>query len=364
MTESCEFDVVDVEHYDEGSFSTNSGSCPSINQTNQAALFQAALAQAQSQNVNLFKQQAIGQINQIQQNQQNQQIQHNLPQLGQVSPGSQFGHEDTLDMSTSPDTPMVRAGTKRSPVEREEMVMRKKLRNRESAQRARDRQKAKMRWLEEEMQKIKVRNEQLLRENLILRHMMQGNGLINQMPQGNSQIQQLNQQIHQNSQMTQPIMNQQQQNAQRTLQNLQSLPKTGTNQQVFKHAGSHKTSNSDSEGSIPSIISTGSQNVISPQINQNGDDLLKAASQPRNQQQQYAAALAAIAQQNPIQANLALLQNPNQLAAAMAQATVVAAQNSINQVSSPVSSQNSPNKTRPSSVGPGSGCHTSDAISE
>jgi len=46
------------------------------------------------------------------------------------------------------------------------------------------------------------------------------------------------------------------------------------------------------------------------------------------------------------------LQNPNQLAAAMAQATVAAAQNSMNQVSSPVGSQKS------------SGCHTSDAISE
>ena len=302
MTESCEFDVVDVEHYDEGAFSTNSGSCPSTAahaQTNQAALFQAALAQAQSQNVNLFKQQAIGQINKIQ---QNQQIHQNLPSLGsQISPSSQFDLDNPIDMSTSPDTPMVRAGTKRSPVEREEMVLRKKLRNRESAQRARDRQKAKMRWLEEEMQKIKVRNEQLLRENLILRHMMQGSGQNQQMPQnGNSQIQQLNQQIHQNSQMAQqPMMNQQQQNAQQTLQNLQNLPKTGTNQQVFKHVGNHKNagnSNSDSEGSIPSIISTGSQNtLISPQINQNGDDLLKAASQPRNtQQQQYAAALAAI----------------------------------------------------------------------
>jgi len=131
MTESCEFDVVDVEHYDEGSFSTNSGSCPSTAahaQTNQAALFQAALAQAQSQNVNLFKQQAIGQINQLQQNQiqQNQQIQ-NLPSLpSQLSPGAQFDLENPLDVSTSPDTTMVRAGTKRSPVEREEMVMRKK----------------------------------------------------------------------------------------------------------------------------------------------------------------------------------------------------------------------------------------------
>ena len=37
---------------------------------------------------------------------------------------------------------VMRAGQKRSPAEIEEAVMRKKLRNRESAQRARDRQKA------------------------------------------------------------------------------------------------------------------------------------------------------------------------------------------------------------------------------
>jgi len=173
---------------------------------------------------------------------------------------------------------------------------------------------------------------------------------------GTDLIQQLNQQVSQ-MQQTRPTQ------AQQTLQNMQTLPKTGTNQQIFQQAKSK-----DSEGSMPSIISTGSQNVISPQINQNGDDLLKAAAAaPRNttQQQQYAAALAAIAQQNPIQANLALLQNPNQLAAAMAQATVVAAQQSIAApVENTVPTQNSPNKTRPSSVGPGSGCHTSDAISE
>merc|ERR1712178_583429 len=98
--------------------------------------------------------------------------------------------------------------------------------------------------------------------------------------QNQSQIQQLNQQVNQ-MQQTQPTQ------AQQTLQNMRTLPKTGTNQQIFQQAKSK-----DSEGSMPSIISTGSQNLISPQINQNGDDLLKAAAAaPRNttQQQQYAA---------------------------------------------------------------------------
>lgn len=335
MTESCEFDVVDVENFDEGNFSPNESLTAQT--SNQAALFQAALAQAQ------MKQAQMGQIQQIAQTAGN----------NNNNPSAQI--TAALDAATP-----IRAGSKRSPAEREEMVMRKKLRNRESAQRARDRQKAKMRWLEEELQKIKVRNEQLMRENLILRHMVQGNNNNNQNtnPQQNTtttQIQQLNQQV--------------------TLQNqLQNLPKTATNQQVFQQQQQPNKSK-DSEGSMPSVISTGSQNVISPQINQNGDDLLKAAAVPRNnQQQQYAAALAAIAQQNPIQANLALLQNPNQLAAAMAQATVAAAQHSMvpqqqqqqvvaqNVVVQTSSSNN--NKTRPSSVGPASGCHTSDAISE
>ena len=246
MTESCEFDVVDVENFDEGNFSPNE----SLSQTtNQAALFQAALAQAQMKQA-----QQMGQIQQIQ------------PQTPQVTPPN------------TNSTP-IRTGSKRSPAEREEMIMRKKLRNRESAQRARDRQKAKMRWLEEELQKVKVRNEQLMRENLILRHMVQGNTQNNNPQQ--TQIQQLNQQVA----------------TQQTLQNLQNLPKTATNQQVFQQQQPNKSK--DSEGSMPSVISTGSQNVISPQINQNGDDLLKAAAVPRNnnnnnQQQQYAAALAAI----------------------------------------------------------------------
>merc|ERR1712226_999342 len=100
-----------------------------------------------------------------------------------------------VEVSNSQTNTPIRAGTKRSPAEREEMVMRKKLRNRESAQRARDRQKAKMRWLEEEMQRIKIKNEQLLRENLILRHMVQGSN-------------------------------------QGVVANMQNLPTTGTNQQA------------------------------------------------------------------------------------------------------------------------------------
>jgi hypothetical protein len=80
----------------------------------------------------------------------------------------------TMLMAQTGNTATIqRAGIKRNAPEREEMVMRKKLRNRESAQRARDRQKAKMRWLEEELQRMKIKNEQLLRENLILRHMVQ-----------------------------------------------------------------------------------------------------------------------------------------------------------------------------------------------
>jgi len=259
MTESCEFDVVDVENYDEGNFSPNESLTTQT--SNQAALFQAALAQAQ------MKQAQMGQIQQIAQT-------GGAPQMTTGPPST-----------TSNNSTPIRAGSKRSPAEREEMVMRKKLRNRESAQRARDRQKAKMRWLEEELQKIKVRNEQLMRENLILRHMVQGNNNNNNNQNNNNQqnptqIQQLNQQV--------------------TLQNqLQNLPKTATNQQVFQQQQQQPNKSKDSEGSMPSVISTGSQNVISPQINQNGDDLLKAAAVPRNtavnnQQQQYAAALAAI----------------------------------------------------------------------
>lgn len=70
----------------------------------------------------------------------------------------------------------VRAGCKRSPEEIEEAVMRKKLRNRESAQRARDRQKARMRWLEEEVTRITSKNDQMLKENLLLRQVLSEQG--------------------------------------------------------------------------------------------------------------------------------------------------------------------------------------------
>lgn len=66
----------------------------------------------------------------------------------------------------------IRAGSKRTPEEIEEAIMRKKLRNRESAQRARDRQKARMRWLEEEVTRITGKNDQMLKENLLLRQVL------------------------------------------------------------------------------------------------------------------------------------------------------------------------------------------------
>lgn len=69
-----------------------------------------------------------------------------------------------------------RAGSKRTPEEIEEAVMRKKLRNRESAQRARDRQKARMRWLEEEVTRITTKNDQMLKENLLLRQVLNEQG--------------------------------------------------------------------------------------------------------------------------------------------------------------------------------------------
>jgi len=68
---------------------------------------------------------------------------------------------------------VMRAGQKRTPAEIEEAVMRKKLRNRESAQRARDRQKARMRWLEEEVTRITGKNDQMMKENLLLRHVLE-----------------------------------------------------------------------------------------------------------------------------------------------------------------------------------------------
>merc|ERR1712193_285792 len=60
---------------------------------------------------------------------------------------------------------------KRNPHEIEEMRERKKQKNRESAQRARDRFKAKMRWLEDQVRLIQERHDNLVRENTYMRHM-------------------------------------------------------------------------------------------------------------------------------------------------------------------------------------------------
>merc|ERR1712156_106931 len=60
---------------------------------------------------------------------------------------------------------------KRNPHEIEEMRERKKQKNRESAQRARDRFKAKMRWLEDQVRHIQERHDNLVRENTYMRHM-------------------------------------------------------------------------------------------------------------------------------------------------------------------------------------------------
>ena len=49
------------------------------------------------------------------------------------------------------------------------VILRRKIRNRESAQRARDRQKAKMKYLEEEVNQLRVKNEILLKENQFLK---------------------------------------------------------------------------------------------------------------------------------------------------------------------------------------------------
>merc|ERR1711937_1124387 len=60
---------------------------------------------------------------------------------------------------------------KRNMHEVEEMRERKKQKNRESAQRARDRFKAKMRWLEDQVRHIQERHDNLVRENTYMRHM-------------------------------------------------------------------------------------------------------------------------------------------------------------------------------------------------
>lgn len=71
------------------------------------------------------------------------------PQSPHCQGGSIHGSSDSGNLSGNEQDeklqvhqPIMRAGQKRSPAEIEEAVMRKKLRNRESAQRARDRQKA------------------------------------------------------------------------------------------------------------------------------------------------------------------------------------------------------------------------------
>lgn len=61
---------------------------------------------------------------------------------------------------------------KRSVEEIEDMRERKKQKNRESAQRARDRFKAKMRWLEDQVRGISERHDNLLRENTYMRGLL------------------------------------------------------------------------------------------------------------------------------------------------------------------------------------------------
>lgn len=65
----------------------------------------------------------------------------------------------------------------------EAAILRKKIRNRESAQRARDRQKAKMKYLEEEIKTLRVRNDLLFKENNLLKqqvHLINSNHFLNQ----------------------------------------------------------------------------------------------------------------------------------------------------------------------------------------
>lgn len=51
--------------------------------------------------------------------------------------------------------------------------LKKKLRNRQSAQRARDRQKARMRWLEREVAIATLKNQNLQRENMALKELLE-----------------------------------------------------------------------------------------------------------------------------------------------------------------------------------------------
>lgn len=102
---------------------------------------------------------------------------HGSSDSGNMSGGEGMGSPEGLTQSDYSDVKQavqnsIRAGSKRTPAEIEEAIMRKKLRNRESAQRARDRQKARMRWLEEEVTRITGKNDQMLKENLLLRQVL------------------------------------------------------------------------------------------------------------------------------------------------------------------------------------------------
>jgi|ERR1719461_411885 len=97
---------------------------------------------------------------------------HGSSDSGNLS-GNEHGDDGSIEKIQVSQHPIMRAGQKRSPAEIEEAVMRKKLRNRESAQRARDRQKARMRWLEEEVTRITGKNDQVMKENLLLRHVLE-----------------------------------------------------------------------------------------------------------------------------------------------------------------------------------------------
>jgi len=96
---------------------------------------------------------------------------HGSSDSGNLS-GNEHGDDGSME-KLQVQHQLMRAGQKRSPAEIEEAVMRKKLRNRESAQRARDRQKARMRWLEEEVTRITGKNDQVMKENLLLRHVLE-----------------------------------------------------------------------------------------------------------------------------------------------------------------------------------------------
>lgn len=68
--------------------------------------------------------------------------------------------------------------TRRTVVETDVKEIRKKLRNRQSAQRARDRQKARMRWLEREVALLTMRNQALQHENATMRNLFGDKGIL------------------------------------------------------------------------------------------------------------------------------------------------------------------------------------------